>query len=432
MPHCPALPYVSTLPSRCAESEFAYLNVPGRRPSAAVFAGFDDLLILTEGKPAYFGPAARLGEYIISIGHACTEGSNPAETMLNLVNRDFTEDDQVDHMIESGLKLVDGCRVTHPEKTPMPNSSSGALLFQQVLALTRKATRQATRVKVEFLARLCAVLMMSLMFAVNYVESREPRQDQVFGRFGLVMWSTTCPPVISIIAVYLTWVDLVVIKREVKDGMYSPIAYVIANTIVQVPLLAVYSLVMILPGLYGVGQVPMASIGAVLLLTFCLSLLLELTAQIYAVVFPHALVGMLAFLGLFFTCFFYNGVMLREDDCPWPFKLFIIINPMKYSNAGVMHAVFSKSTYSGTMPCDLADPLCPRGFYCANSAVTDCYGNTGYQVLTSLSQVYKSINPDNHFGMQVAILLGYAAMSKVVFFLGVLYTSSRFKLPGKP
>ena len=43
-------------------------SVAFRQPSAKVFAGFDDALVLSGGRPAYLGPAASLGSFCASIG----------------------------------------------------------------------------------------------------------------------------------------------------------------------------------------------------------------------------------------------------------------------------------------------------------------------------------------------------------------------------
>ena len=56
------------------------------QPSASVWAGFDNALILSMGRTAYCGPAAKLGDYCASLGKPVPELANPAEFFLNLVN----------------------------------------------------------------------------------------------------------------------------------------------------------------------------------------------------------------------------------------------------------------------------------------------------------------------------------------------------------
>ena len=60
------------------------------QPPASVFAGFDNTMILSMGRVAYFGKAAKMNEYLASIGSPVTPGTAPAEFILDLVNKDFT------------------------------------------------------------------------------------------------------------------------------------------------------------------------------------------------------------------------------------------------------------------------------------------------------------------------------------------------------
>mgnify|MGYP003685038529 CR=1 FL=1 len=57
------------------------------QPSAAVYQGFDDVLVLASGRVAYFGAAAELGNYLEAIDRPLPPNANPAEYILDLVNQ---------------------------------------------------------------------------------------------------------------------------------------------------------------------------------------------------------------------------------------------------------------------------------------------------------------------------------------------------------
>ena len=57
---------------------------------ASVFAGFDNTMILSMGRVAYFGAATAMGAYFAEAGCPCPSGTNVAEFVLDQVNRDFT------------------------------------------------------------------------------------------------------------------------------------------------------------------------------------------------------------------------------------------------------------------------------------------------------------------------------------------------------
>eukprot|EP00966_Prymnesium_polylepis_P275242 6359139-Prymnesium_polylepis.2 len=131
------------------------------QPSAAVFEGFDDLLVLAEGRAAYFGPAAELGEHLNSIGHA-PDGANPSEVMLNLVNRDFTVDADVDKALEAGAARIG--EPPKPKMTALPEiqgNAKGACTLAQIGTLTGKMLKQNVRIPIEFMARVIAVTILA-------------------------------------------------------------------------------------------------------------------------------------------------------------------------------------------------------------------------------------------------------------------------------
>jgi len=64
------------------------------QPSTATFALFDKLLLLSGGKPQYFGPVTALNGYLDSVGCPIPQHTNPAEFVLEMLNSDFDEDQQ--------------------------------------------------------------------------------------------------------------------------------------------------------------------------------------------------------------------------------------------------------------------------------------------------------------------------------------------------
>lgn len=57
------------------------------QPSAKVFAGFDKTLILSGGRLAYYGKANEMATYMDSIGLPVPPATNPADFMLDAINR---------------------------------------------------------------------------------------------------------------------------------------------------------------------------------------------------------------------------------------------------------------------------------------------------------------------------------------------------------
>ena len=58
------------------------------QPRSSIFELFDDLLLLSEGRAVYAGPAAAAVGYFAARGHPCPERFNPAEVLADLISID--------------------------------------------------------------------------------------------------------------------------------------------------------------------------------------------------------------------------------------------------------------------------------------------------------------------------------------------------------
>ena len=55
--------------------------------------------------------------------------------------------------------------------------------------------------------------------------------------------------------------ELLAVKREVKDGMYRSYLYALSNLVVQFPLMAILSLACLFPGPYPMMDFPLQGFG---------------------------------------------------------------------------------------------------------------------------------------------------------------------------
>jgi len=402
------------------------------QPSAAVFAGFGDMLVLAEGRLAYFGPAAELEDHILKIGHT-THGANPAEVMLTLINRDFTSDAEVDATLAAGMKS----EATLPDvgkgrkMTSLPvDSSTTTSATGQTITLTGCAWSQGVRSPIQYTGRMISMAVGSIFYAVNYFASREATQEQVVSRVFFIMWATVFPCVFGIVATYVQWADFLAVRREIKDGMYKPLSYLVAQILIDAPMMCMMAIFALIPGVYLINDVPWESFGTVFIVQALVLLVFETGAQFFALLYDKSvLVGLILFLGAFFGAFFYNGFLLRQSDCSWPFKLFFYFSPLRWSTPMTAHAVFMELTFNGTAPCEIST-LCSRGFYCPSDPVGfACWGETGEQVITSLHELYPTVNPDIDYGQGFGLLAGYVCFNKLLHLLLFLHKCRGFKLP---
>lgn len=86
---------------RVAKEERIIIFCTIHQPSTKVYNGFDQLMILSQGRQAFSGDVTDAIPYFESIGNPCPPATNPAEFFLNLVNSDFSEESVVNNILDT-------------------------------------------------------------------------------------------------------------------------------------------------------------------------------------------------------------------------------------------------------------------------------------------------------------------------------------------
>ena len=411
------------------------------QPSTKVYNGFDLAMVLTSGTNAYYGPSSFLGEYLDTIDRSIPKNSNPAEHVLDLVNREFVDPKEVDYMIESWSKYKEK-ESSNPdsylhaiaseiasqksgETSPLPEPEPSPGAISQVVTLVKRHAVLTYRDPIMYLGRAAAFFFTCTFFSVVYLEARNRTQKQAPYKMFLFMWHIGVPTALGVVAVIAYNMEHVSIKREVKQGMYSPGAYVIANTFLQIPMMFILAIVALSVGGYCVSLYHVPMYGQMVLLYACTLWTFESMAQLFAVQFPNPLLGMLQYMNLWFSAFLFCGIMVPEADVPWPMKMFCYILPLEYFLKSAMHTDLHKTTFSGA----IVDAEDPRGFSCPRNGITRemvedkvteshnslaCYGYYGGQVLDSVGVTYRSISSKDHFVEDLLIILAIGLFFKLM------------------
>jgi len=129
------------------------------QPPASVFAGFDNAMILSMGRIAYFGKAAKMSEYLTSIGSPPTGETNPAEFMLDLVNTDFTPISGVTEVLDKwseGNGEAYGCNHENTNGQPLSaqKRETETSFVNQFTVLTKRSLVVAKREPLAYLGEI--------------------------------------------------------------------------------------------------------------------------------------------------------------------------------------------------------------------------------------------------------------------------------------
>ena len=153
------------------------------QPSTAVFNGFDQVMILSQGREAYVGDATKSVEWFASQGHPIPANTNPADHCLDLVNADFTPQEGVKRLLdawEENGKTKGPISIavsSRDEKVDAHRGDYRVSLFRQTQVMIRRHGWLALRDPTLYLGRCMMMFISCFFFAVVYIKSRNHDQD---------------------------------------------------------------------------------------------------------------------------------------------------------------------------------------------------------------------------------------------------------------
>ncbi|KAJ9607414.1 hypothetical protein H2200_008487 [Cladophialophora chaetospira] len=222
------------------------------QPSTTTFQLFDQLLLLSEGKTCYCGAVSDVQPYFERIGRPIPIHINPAEYLLDLVNSDFRQREESaenssgyvqqawmssqDHKTLVSSTASAGGTASLSVKLPARKNTlaiSWVLLHRNSIKSYRDFIAYGTRV---FMYFGLAIMMGTVWLRLSYHQSSiQPFINAIFfgGAFMSFMAVAYVPSIIE---------DLHNFNKERANGLYGPLPFVIANTLISIPWLFLIAL----------------------------------------------------------------------------------------------------------------------------------------------------------------------------------------------
>jgi len=377
------------------------------QPSASVFAGFDNVLVLSGGRTVYFGETANLPKYLDDIGRPVPAGVNSAEYVLDVCNKDFASAETVDEVLAAWTARAP--TVAEPTGGELP-ALSQASLCRQVMVLLGKHCKLAAIDPAQYVGRFVILLVIGIFFPIFYIKQREYSQDQIINRVFLQFWITVLPGVVGITGNFARNLELGMLRQEARTGMYSVVAYSIASFVIELPMVFLLTLAELLPT-FGIANWPWAPFWSYTACLLVANLYWEFFGQLLSIV-PHFAIGLFNYISLWFTSLIVCGIVVNIDDVTWVLRWLFYIYPYDYIFKASFRLFWDDSPdYEGTAPCtyNATTGFCAAGYYCpALQGEQGCIGKTGEDILTRMHVRYPAIDPDADvvFNFMMVVLLG--------------------------
>ena len=389
------------------------------QPSSKLFFGFDSALILSGGRVVYGGPTSKMTAHLHAIGRPVLAETNPADYVLEVCNQDFAKPEEVEAVIDAWASHAPSLSAQGGGRD-LPTAHAQASLARQIAVLLRRNLKLGTKDPSLYVARIFVLNFIGIWFPCIYVQQRQRVQEQVIQRAFLLFWIIELPQMCAMGAAYVYHTFSESIRLETRNGMYSVGAFTLSLVLTELPVMFVHSFALLVPA-YLIADWNWDSFGYCWLLWSLNLWVWESLAQLASIA-PHFILCMLNFQGIWFTGLLCGGVVIRIEDCIWPFRLWFYILPNRYVSKAIYKVFISRSRdYEGAVLCDASDVVnCPRGFVCPNqTSLQGCWGVTGHQILTSSYPVYEASDPDTDVGFNVGIILLLTAVYKVLYHLAL-------------
>ena len=168
-----------------AQSQNIIIVATIHQPSSKVYEAFDQIMILSGGREAYCGQADEAPSYFASLGLKMQTALNPAEFFLDLVNSDFTPQEDVDKILDAWkqkkanepLHSVSSSMVVH--HYPTRDSLDGRTLVHEVAVMLHRHGLLVFRDPVLYLYRTLFFLVVNVLVALLFWPTRYRVQAEV-------------------------------------------------------------------------------------------------------------------------------------------------------------------------------------------------------------------------------------------------------------
>lgn len=267
---------------RVAKEERLVVICTIHQPSTKVYNGFDKIMIMSRGREAFAGDVNDAIPYFESIGYPCPEATNPAEFFLDLVNSDFSDEQAVTDILNMWEEQSPDSSSHHGRAQVADDDGEDGVtrlkrvsLSQELLIMLRRHSLMIVRDPVLYTGRCGIFLVSCLVFGFVYWKGRADEQAQAINKFWVNLWYFAVPNNMGVVAVYALNDEFKSVLRETKNGMVTGLSYVLAKSILVLPIMYIFALFALGIPLFIVQAAPREAFGIITFMFACLMFVFE-------------------------------------------------------------------------------------------------------------------------------------------------------------
>lgn len=232
------------------------------QPSSEVFEMFDQLLLLTEGRVAYFGPANKALDFFADENFRCPPNYNPADyfimTLAILPDSVETCKRRAESICNS-FEKTSICKAIIDDIGEVMNSSTnghnlnsvfdatryGASWFTQFINVLWRSWVTNVRDPIVFKAKIFQTIVISVLFGLIYLKTNDEYNQNdvqnINGLLFLLLIQMTMQNLFAVINLFP--LELPIFLREYGSGLYGVDVYFICKNVAELPAFTIFPFV---------------------------------------------------------------------------------------------------------------------------------------------------------------------------------------------
>lgn len=348
--------------SKVAKNQGCTMMLTIHQPAETLYQMADSLMLLSGGRVAYCGHAAKAVEHFKSLGRPIPPMTSSSEYLLDLVNADFSDKATVAGMLDAWAASPAADTITKSvaaapsvfASLPSVESKYGfkpgdpphsTSFFNQTAALTRRGFLNAWRNPLVVWLRLAMYVALSIMIGTVWLRIGN-KSDVVVDIVGVLFFVAAFMVFMSVSVLPAFLEEKAVFVRERANGAYGVMPFVVAHTIVDAPFMFLQSLVCGGIVYWLVGLNAAADRFFFFILDLFLSFMVaESIMMLVSAVVPVAIVGIALGAMIYGAFMVVQGFFIKLENIGWWWRWMHWIGMHSYSFSAFMYNEFHERQF---------------------------------------------------------------------------------------
>lgn len=244
------------------------------QPSSEVFALFDRVLLMGEGRLAYLGNTQGAVSFFKGLGHVCPKTYNPADFFITTLAVEPEKEEESHAFVHSTCDTFavssEGLAMARAVEENMQGTANGNVgswyqmskksvspykvgWWQQFRAVLKRSVLANTREPMVLRTKVLQMIVISLLVGVIYLnqEMTQDGVDNINGAIFLILTQISFSNTMGVVNAFC--VELPIFLREHFNGMYRTDVYYLSKNVAEFPFTVVLPLLFLSIAYYMIG-----------------------------------------------------------------------------------------------------------------------------------------------------------------------------------